>query len=117
MRKHTISFKNAFTGIYTAVVTQANMRIHFMAATIVFLLSVYLKVTLIEGLILIVATCAVVICEIFNTSLEFLADAVTLDKNEYIKNAKDVSAGGVLIAAIFALVIGAIIFIPKILAL
>jgi diacylglycerol kinase len=44
-----------------------------------------------------------------------MCDAVTLEHNEHIKLAKDVSAGAVLISAILAVIIGLIIFIPKIL--
>ena len=56
----------------------------------------------------------VMLAEMINTSLEFMADAVTLEHNENIKMAKDVAAGAVLITSIFAAVIGMFIFIPKI---
>lgn len=117
MRKHTISFRNAFIGIYTAVVTQVNMRIHFTATTIVFLLSVWLKVSMTEGLVLVLTISSVLVAEMGNTALEFLADTVTLEKNDGIKHAKDVAAGGVLIAAIFSVIIGCLIFVPKLLSL
>jgi diacylglycerol kinase len=117
MKKHTISFRNAFIGIYTATKTQSNIRFHLIAAISVFLLSVYLQVSLIEGLILLLTAGFVFVTEMVNTSIEFLSDAVTLEKNDLIKHAKDVAAGGVLISAILAMAVGSLIFLPKIFAL
>ena len=115
MSKHTISFKNAFIGIWTAITTQANIRIHFIIASLVMLAAVYLEVSLDQVLDLVVAISIVMLAEIVNTSIEFLCDAVTLEHNENIKRAKDVSAGAVLISAIFAALIGLVVFIPKLL--
>lgn len=117
MKKHTISFKNAFIGIYTAARTQSNIRFHLIAATLVFFLSIYLSVSLLEGLILVLTAGFVFVAEMLNTSLEFLSDAVTLEHNELIGHTKDVAAGAVLISAILALVVGALIFIPKLITL
>lgn len=113
MSKHTISFKNAFAGIWTAVTTQTNIRIHFIIASLVLIAAVYLEVSLDHVLDLIVAISIVMLAEMINTAIEFLCDAVTLEHNENIKMAKDVSAGAVLISAIFAALIGFIVFIPK----
>lgn len=113
MLKHTISFKNAFAGIWTAITTQANIRIHFLVASIIIGFSVYFEVTHTELLVLILTICMVMIVEMINTSIEFLCDAITLEHNEYIKYAKDVSAGAVLLSAIFATLVGLIIFIPR----
>lgn len=117
MHKHIISlttFKNAFVGILTAVNSQANMRIHFSAATLVFILAAILQVSLTEGLVLVLTVASVMAAEMANTAIEFLADTVTLEKNEGIRRAKDVAAGGVLLTAIFSVIIGLLIFAPKI---
>ena len=117
MRQHTISFRNAFTGIYTATHTQTNIRIHLIATILVSIISIYLRVTLIEGLILILTIATVFVAEMFNTAIEFLSDAVTLERNELIGHAKDISAGAVLISAILAFAVGFIILMPKIITL
>lgn len=117
MHKHAISFKHAFRGIWTAIVTQTNLRIHFIAAAIIFLLSVYYHVSHTDILVLTLAVMIVILAEMINTAIEFLADAVTLEHDPFIKQAKDVAAGGVLISAIFALLIGLMIFLSKIFAL
>lgn len=117
MRKHTISFKNAFIGIYTAIITQVNMRIHFTFTSLVLILAVWLKVSITEALVLVLTISSVLVAEMGNTAIEFLADTVTLEKNEGIKHAKDIAAGGVLIAAIFSVIVGVVIFLPKLLSL
>ena len=55
--------------------------------------------------------------EIINSSIENIADFISPEKHKMIKKIKDLSASGVLISAITALIIGLIIFIPKILKL
>lgn len=114
MKKHTISLINAARGIWTAIITQANIRIHFIIGSIVLFLAAYLRLSADQIIDLIIAISLVVTAEMINTSLEFMSDAITLDHDENIKWAKDVSAGAVLITAIFAALIGLIIFLPKI---
>lgn len=114
MRKHTISFKNAILGIYTAATTQTNIRIHLLATVIVFLAGAYYRINLVEGLIIILTVTTVFVAELFNTAIEFLADAVTLEENTQIRHAKDVAAGAVLFSATLALAVGFLIFYPKI---
>jgi diacylglycerol kinase (ATP) len=113
MYKHAISFKHAGRGIWTAVKTQTNIRIHIIAAAIIFLLSVFYHVSHTDILVLTLTVMIVIFAEMVNTAIEFLADAVTLEHDPYIKQAKDVAAGGVLISAIFALAIGLMIFVSK----
>lgn len=113
MHKHTISFINAFTGIWTAITTQINLRIHFLIGSIVLFLAVYLHVSNDQVIDLILAISMVMLAEMVNTSLEFMSDAITLSENENIKMAKDVAAGAVLLTAIFAAIIGLFIFIPR----
>lgn len=59
----------------------------------------------------------VVATEMFNTALEFMGDGVTLEHRDFLKHAKDISAGGVLLSAIFAIIVGLIIFVPPLLNL
>jgi diacylglycerol kinase len=113
MLKHTISFKNAFTGIWTAITTQTNIRIHVLVGSVVLFAAAYLQIPLAEILVLILTIALVLLAEMVNTSIEFLSDSVTLEHREYIKHTKDVAAGGVLLTTIFAVCIGLIIFIPK----
>lgn len=115
MYQHTISFRNAFRGIWTALTSQINIRLHFVSGSVVLFLAVYLHIPFSELLVLILAITLVMLAEMVNTAIEFLCNAVTLEHREYIKHAKDVSAGAVLLTAIFALLIGIIVFLPKLL--
>lgn len=81
------------------------------------LASAYFRLTLDEWRWIILAIALVWIAEAFNTSIERLSDAVTVERNENIGYAKDVAAGAVLAASIFAVIIGLTIFVPRILAL
>lgn len=113
MHKHTISFLNAFRGIWTAISTQANIRIHFIVGSLVLLAASYFHLPFDQVIDLILAIALVMTAEMVNTALEFMSDAVTLEHNLNIKYAKDVAAGAVLLSAIFAAAIGFFIFIPK----
>ncbi|MEI8232313.1 MAG: diacylglycerol kinase family protein [bacterium] len=113
MKHHTISFINAGKGIWTAIITQANIRIHFIVGSLVLFSAVYLHISPDQVIDLILTISLVIIAEMVNTSLEFMSDAVTLEHDENIKFAKDVAAGAVLVSAIFATIVGFMIFIPK----
>lgn len=113
MKKHTISFLNAFKGIWTAIVTQPNLRTHFIIGSLVIFAANYFKISISELVAIVLTISIVMIAEMVNTSIEFMSDAITLEENENIKFAKDVAAGAVLLSAIFAALIGLMIFIPK----
>jgi len=59
----------------------------------------------------------VLIAELANTAIEYLGDAISEEFNDHIKNAKDIGAGAVLMAAIIAIIIACLIFIPKLTSL
>jgi len=112
MHNHSISFKNAAIGIWTAIITQVNIRIHTLIGSFVLILGVYLRLSLDRILDLLLIISLVITTELVNTAIESVCDAVTTDHHPVIKIAKDVSAGAVLMASIFAVLIGMIIFIP-----
>lgn len=114
MIKSKTSFSYALLGLSTAFRTQLNFRIHIIAMIIVSVLTWYFRITGPELLTLIFTVTLVIFAEMINTSLEYLGNAVTLKYNQEIKNAKDVSSGAVLITAIMSVIVGLIIFIPKV---
>ena len=109
------SFIHAFRGIVLLIKHEYNFRIHIIAAAIVTGAGFYFNISKFEWLILIITICIVMLAEAMNTAIEKLSDHVS-DGNyhENIKKVKDVGAGAVLIAAIAAVIVGIIIFIPKI---
>jgi diacylglycerol kinase len=111
------SFRNALIGIKTAYKSQKNLRLHIVISFFVIFLGVFLKVSIVEWLILLLTILMVVITEMFNTALEFTVDLFSTEYSKQAKKAKDVSAAGVLITAFFAILIGITIFLPKLLLL
>jgi len=109
------SAKHALDGIKYRNNYKKNFKIEIIFAIIVMILSFLLKVTIIELGILILIISMVLALEMVNTAIERSVDLVTKDYNELAKIAKDVSAGAVLVMSMFSVIIGIIIFLPKIL--
>ncbi len=111
--KLTFSFKYAFEGIISTIKEERNMFIHFLISIIVVIAGFYVRLSLNEWLICLLLFALVFSLELINTAIENTVDLVTTKKNKKAKIAKDAAAGAVLIAAIFASIIGIIIFLPK----
>lgn len=111
------SFGYAFEGIFTCIAKERNMKIHCLAVIVVVLLGTLLRLSVTEWCICLILFGLVMALELVNTSAEAIVDLVTEERKPLAKVAKDTAAGAVLIAAIMAAIIGAIIFIPKILEL
>lgn len=107
----------AVRGVYRLLRTCANARIHLLATVIVVGLGIWLKLARSEWLWITLAIAGVWAAEGVNSAIETLADRVSRDHDALIKEAKDLAAGAVLVAALAAAAIGLIIFIPRLLAL
>ena len=108
-----MGFRYAFSGIWYMFKNESNTKVHLIATVMVFFFGVLLRIAAIEWLLLLFAIMSVIVAEIFNSALELLCDFITEERNLKIKIIKDLGAGGVLLSAIFATVIGLIIFLPK----
>lgn len=117
MKKRIHSFKYALKGIWIVVSSEINFQIHILAALIVIFLGFYLVLTKIEWILVLLCIALVMVAEVFNTAIEKFVDIISPDFNSKAGKIKDIAAGGVLIAAVFAAIIGFIIFLPKILSL
>ncbi|SEN04612.1 diacylglycerol kinase family protein [Lihuaxuella thermophila] len=106
------SFRYALEGLKFTVVTQRNMRIHFLAALGVLLLSLYLPMSKTEVLLLFVTIILVLFAELINTAVEAVVDMVTEEYHPLAKVAKDVAAGAVLLTAGLAVIVGISVFYP-----
>lgn len=107
------SFYYALEGILYALKTQRNMKIHFVVAIGVLVLSSFLNISKLEYLMIFAAISLVIITEMINTSIEAGIDLVTKEYHELAKTAKNVAAGAVLIASINAIIVGYIVFFEK----
>jgi diacylglycerol kinase len=112
VKKRIESFKYAFQGGAALVSTQANARLHLLATILVCGLAIMCRITALEWMALVMVIALVWIAEALNTAIEFLADEVTLERKPRIRQAKDISAFAVLVAAFCAAIVGALIFIP-----
>lgn len=111
------SVKNCLDGISYVTKSEKNFKREIALGIIALTLSYILKIDKIEFIIVLTMICLVLTAEIINTAIERAVDLVTKEYHELARIAKDVSAGSVLVTSIFALIIGIIIFIPKIITL
>jgi len=117
IRRHTISFKNAFAGIFWAVRTQPNFRVHLGLSLFALVLGSILNITYIEMTIIIFTIILGLTCEMINTAIEAMTDLITSEHHENAKIAKDVSAGMMLTSAVGAVGVAIFIFVPHLLNL
>jgi diacylglycerol kinase (ATP) len=111
------SFKYALEGISYVFSTQNNMRIHLWVAITVLILSLVLDVPKYQLLLVFFSIVFVMCMELINTAIEKTVDLFTSEFHPLAKIAKDVAAGAVLFAAIFAFIIGVYVFTDPLLAL
>ena len=111
------SFGYAGNGLRLLVSGQHNAWIHATLTVLTIGLGLALRISGLEWCAIVIAMGVVWVAEGFNTALELLSDAAVPDRNEKIGQAKDVAAGAVLVAAIAAALVGAIVFLPRLLAL
>lgn len=110
------SFKYAINGIKNSILTEQNLVIHMFFLVFVIIFSIIFKISKLEFLIIILVSGLVISLELVNTAIEN-----TVDINKKISKeamlAKDCASGAVLIGAITAIIIGLIIFLPRIIEL
>lgn len=109
------SFGYAFQGIFNTIRTERNIKIHCVAAILVTIFGIWLQISKTEWMICFILFGLILALELVNTAVEATVDLFTEERKPLAKKAKDAAAGAVLIAAIFAAVIGILIFIPKLL--
>ncbi len=111
------SFTCAFRGLLEGWLSERNLKIHFFLAFVAIILAILLKISLIEWLLLVVIIGVVIITEMINTAVEKILDLVYQGSNGKVRFIKDLFAGVVLVASLISLIVGGLIFIPKIAAL
>ena len=111
------SLKNALNGIKEIIKTGKNIKIQIVFAIFAVVMGIVLKINNIEALILVLTIFFVIVSEFMNTAIEMLADLYSTEYNEKIKILKDIGAGAVALSAIASVIVGIIMFLPKILNL
>lgn len=105
---------HALHGVVHVIKHERNARVHLLFAVAAALLGVLLRLSNAELAGVFFAIIIVFISEVFNTAIERTLDLIDLEENPRIKIIKDMSAGGVLIAAVAAVLIGLVIFVPHV---
>lgn len=109
------AFRNAFHGLKFVVTTQRNAQIHLAITILVITAAIAFGVSANEWIAIVIAIGFVWATESINTAIEKLTDLASPGYHTLAKYAKDCAAAAVLISALTAVVIGVIIFLPRLL--
>lgn len=113
-RKRINSFKYAFQGISDLFRSQPNAKIHSLVAIVVIGSGLYFSLSNTEWSIVLLTIFLVLAAEAFNTAIEYLTDLVSPEYHELAGKTKDAAAAGVLLTSMGAVLVGIVIFLPKI---
>jgi rRNA maturation RNase YbeY len=111
------TFRAAFAGLGNSLVTQRNVRIHVTVAAAAVILGAVLGFVLWEWAVLVLTIALVLVTEALNSAAEALVDLTSPERRPLAGRVKDLGAAAVLLAAIFAIIVGAILFLPHLWAL
>ena len=111
-RRRVASFGHAGRGVWSALRSEVHLRLHAVATVVVIGLGFYSGLSRLEWALVALAVACVWAAELMNTAIEALTDLVSPAYHPLAGKAKDVAAGAVLLAALGALVVGALVFIP-----
>lgn len=114
LKHQTKSFSYAIEGLIYSFQKGTHFKIHVLAAFLVTILGFVYAISYYEWLIIILISAAVLSAEAINTAVEETCDVLHPEHHPRAKLAKHCAAGGVLILSIAAILIGAIIFMPRI---
>ena len=117
IKKFLLSFTYPIKGLKYAYRNEQNLAVDVGVALLVTIFGFIFKLNLTEWAILALTIGLVISCELINTAIEAVVDLVTEDYHPLAKVAKDTAAAAVFVFAIIAVIVGFIIFMPKLLAL
>ncbi len=111
------AFSCAWSGIINVIRTQRNMKIHLVIAAVAIVLGFVLSIDAPSWAAIIICIALVLALECVNTALEAVVDLVSPNYSDLARRAKDCAAGAVFICAIGSVVVGIVIFVPRVLVL
>ena len=107
------AFKYAAKGFWILITSENSIIAQVIIGIIMTIIGFIMNLSATEWLFQILAIALILVAESLNTGIEKLADFVHPEYHEQIGRIKDISAGAAFFAAIFAVIIGLIIYIPK----
>ena len=108
------SFRYAFAGLRLLLREEHNARIHATITVLVVVAGIVLRVSPMEWGVLVICIGMVLAAEAFNSAIERVANYLTTERDDRIRDIKDLAAGAVLLCAIAAAIVGLIVFVPHI---
>lgn len=111
------SLANALEGLAYALKSQRNLRIHLAAGVVAVVAAVAMEFSRVELILVILTVCLVILGEMLNTALEFALNLLEARHHPVVRAAKDLAAGGVLTAVAGSIVVGLLLFGPRVWAL
>ncbi|QFZ53433.1 diacylglycerol kinase family protein [Oceanihabitans sp. IOP_32] len=108
------SVSYAFKGAMLLLKTESSIKVQFFLGVLVTIAGFYYRISMTEWMVQCLAIGLVMSVEGLNTAIEKIADFVHPEYHEKIGLIKDIAAGAVFIAGIFAVIIGILIYTPKI---
>lgn len=108
------SIRVAFVGLFTFFRMDRNGRIELIMALVAIGASIIFKISAIEWMFVLLSISMVLATEIINSNLEKLCNLITTEYHPMVKVIKDTSAAAVLITTLISVVVGCIIFLPRI---
>ena len=106
-------FRDAFRGVREGVQSQSSFTVHFAMAVAVVVAAAVMRMGRIEWCLLLICTTIVLTAEMFNSSLESMARAITGESNPHLGDALDIGSAAVLVAAVGAICVGLVVFVHR----
>lgn len=114
MKKRIRSFGYAGKGIRVVFTTEPNMKIHIVIAILVIVFGFLFSISISEWIMCLLCIGLVFGMEMMNTAIENVVDLASPKLHPLAGKAKDIAAGAVLLCAIISVIIGLLIFVPKV---
>ncbi len=106
------SFSHAFRGVRVAFQTEQSFRIQIIIAVLLIIVAAWLQIRAAEWIVVLLVTGSVLVLELLNSVLERIMDAFKPRLHPVVHDMKDIMAAVVLIASLFSVAIGLVIFVP-----
>lgn len=117
LKRRAASFGHALRGVWVALRSELHLQFHAVATVLVLGLGAYFRLSPTEWALVALSVASVWAAELFNTAIETLTNLASPGYHPLAGKAKDVAAGAVLLAALGAVVVGGLVFGPKVWAL
>lgn len=107
------ALRHALDGVIKAFKTERNLRIDYVIGLFVLICSLFFDFTKTEFACLCLTIGFVIFAEMINSTVEYIVDLITDKYDDRAKAAKDIAAGGVLIASVVAVIVAFFLFADK----